>query len=636
VDRPVRKRVALPVLASDALSSIAYAPDEILLTLALAGVPATALSPVVGLAVVVVMVVVTLSYRQTVHAYPSGGGDYEVVTRNLGAGAGLVVAAAILLDYLLTVAVSVSSATTYVTSVVGPLQGYRTPLAVGLIAVLAAVALAGRASSGRLLAVVGRLFMVAIGALAVVGAVRELALGGLPAAPSAGLEVVPVPAHDEALATIGGAFLVLRAFSSGAVALTGVETITTAVPTFRRPRAANAALTLVMLGAIASILLMAVLWLARVTDVRVVADPAQQLRESGAPVGEDYHQDPVLHQVAQAVLGGEVLPAVVAALTAAILLIAAMTVFHRFPRLAGQLAKDELLPRHLWMRGNRVSVANGIIALAVGSAVIVWVAQADVVRLIALYLVGVFISFTLSQAGMVRHWTTVLHVEQDRKARRAARRSRRINALGLVLTSLVLVIALTTKLTRGAWVSLLVLAVGVALMALTRMHYADVRRRLAVPDDARLAALPARVHALVHVARLDQPTVRAIAYARATRPSTLECVAVELDTAESARLRAQWRAAAVPVPLTLLDAPEGDMLQPLLEHVAAVRRSSPREVVVVYLPEYVVRHPWQRILHNASARRLQARLRQVPGVVVSSVPFQLATADVAHAKDHDA
>jgi amino acid transporter len=526
VDRPVRKRVALPVLASDALSSIAYAPDEILLTLALAGVPATALSPVVGLAVVVVMVVVTLSYRQTVHAYPSGGGDYEVVTRNLGAGAGLVVAAAILLDYLLTVAVSVSSATTYVTSVVGPLQGYRTPLAVGLIAVLAAVALAGRASSGRLLAVVGQLFMVAIGALAVVGAVRELALGGLPAAPSAGLEVVPVPAHDEALATIGGAFLVLRAFSSGAVALTGVETITTAVPTFRRPRAANAALTLVMLGAIASILLMAVLWLARVTDVRVVADPAQQLRESGAPVGEDYHQDPVLHQVAQAVLGGEVLPAVVAALTAAILLIAAMTVFHRFPRLAGQLAKDELLPRHLWMRGNRVSVANGIIALAVGSAVIVWVAQADVVRLIALYLVGVFISFTLSQAGMVRHWTTVLHVEQDRKARRAARRSRRINALGLVLTSLVLVIALTTKLTRGAWVSLLVLAVGVALMALTRMHYADVRRRLAVPDDARLAALPARhpsLDARVRGGRAGhrrvRPAARPVARRRRARPA---------------------------------------------------------------------------------------------------------------------
>ena len=519
---------------------------------------------------------------------------------------------------------------------VAPLEGHRVPLAVGVIAVLAAVALAGRASSGRLLAVVGQLFMVAIGTMAVVGAVRELALGGLPDAPSAALDVVPVAAHDEALATLGGAFLLLRAFSSGAVALTGVETITTAVPTFRPPRAANAALTLVMLGAIASVLLMSVLWLARLAEVRVVADPGRQLRLDGAPVGEDYHQDPVLHQVAQAVLGGEVLPAVISVLTAAILLIAAMTVFHRFPRLAGQLAKDELLPRHLWMRGNRVSVANGIIVLAIGASAIVWVAEADVVQLIALYLVGVFISFTLSQAGMVRHWTRVLHVEQDRRARRSARRSRRVNALGLLLTSLVLVTALTTKLTRGAWITLIVLAVGVGLMALTRLHYADVRRRLAVPEDAQIAALPARVHALVHVARLDQPTVRALAYARATRPSTLECVTVERDPHESARLRARWRSAGVPVPLTVLHAPEGDMLRPLLEHVAAVRRSSPREIVVVYLPEYVVRHPWQRILHNASARRLQARLRQVPGVVVSSVPFQLATAHVTDAKEpHD-
>ncbi|MGC5616260.1 APC family permease [Georgenia sp. Z1491] len=638
VGRPVRterlggtllpKRLALPVFASDALSSVAYAPDEILLTLALAGVAATALSPAVGLAVVVVMVVVVLSYRQTVRAYPSGGGGYEVVTTNLGRRAGRGVGSALLVDYLLTVAVSVSSGVQYLASAVPPLQPYRVPIAALLVAALALLNLRGTRESGRVIGVPFYLFMASVGVLALVGAGRELLGGGLPDAATASLTVVPDPAHDQALTTLGGAFLVLRAFTSGCAALTGVEAVANGVPTFRRPRSGNAATTLLLLGGISAAMLMSVIWLATAIDVRVVERPAEQLLRDGVPVGAGYHQDPAIVQIADSVLWGWApVVALVAVVAGAILLLAANTAFTGFPVLASVLARDGLLPRRLHTRGDRLTYSNGILALAAGAAVLVVVLQADVTRLIQLYIVGVFVSFTLTQTGMVRHWRGVLRREHDPALRSAARRSRAINLVGAVLTAVVLVVVLVTKLTRGAWITVLLVAVVFLLMGAVRRHYDDVARRTAVPADAEARSLPARVHAIVLVSTLNQPTARALAYARATRPSSLEAVTVLLDEDSTDELRRRWDEVRVPVPLTVLDAPFRDVTEPVLEHVRAVRRASPREIVVVYIPEYVAARVWYRLLHNGSARRLLDRLRLVPGVVVATVPFQLARAD---------
>lgn len=645
VGRPVRterlggtllpKRLALPLFASDALSSVAYAPDEILLTLALAGVGATALSPAVGLAVVLVMLVVVASYRQTVRAYPSGGGGYEVVTTNLGPRAGRLAGSALLVDYVLTVAVSVSSAAQYVASAVPWLQPYRVPLAVVVIAVLAVVNLRGVRESGRAFALPFYLFMGAVGTLAVVGAARELFGGGLPDAATAALTVVPDPAHDQALMTIGGAFLVLRAFTSGCAALTGVEAVANGVPEFRRPKADNAATTLLLLGGISSAMLTAVIWLAGAIDVRVVERPAEQLLRGGVPVGPDYHQDPAIVQIADSVFAGWSPAVVLVAVAAgAILLLAANTAFNGFPVLASVLAKDGLLPRRLHTRGDRLTYSNGILALAGGAAVLVVVLQADVTRLIQLYIVGVFVSFTLSQTGMLRHWRRVLRSEHSAAVRTHARRGRVINLSGAVLTGTVLVVVLATKLTRGAWITVVLVALVFLLMGAVRAHYDGVARRVGVPGDDAVRALPARVHAIVLVSTLNQPTARALAYARATRPSTLEAVTVQLDAAETLALRERWDEARVPVPLTVLDAPFRDVTEPVLAHVRSVRLASPREIVVVYLPEYVVQGTWQRLLHNGSARRLLARLRLVDGVVVSTVPFRLGTGAVTTKEDH--
>ncbi|MPV38562.1 APC family permease [Georgenia subflava] len=637
VGRPVRsdrvgqtlltKRIALPVFASDALSSVAYAPDEILLTLSLAGLAAVTVSPWVGLAVVVVMLTVVTSYRQTVHAYPSGGGDYEVTTTNLGPRAGLTVASALLVDYVLTVAVSISSGVQYLAAAVPATAGYQTVIAVGVVVVLALVNLRGVRESGRVLAIPGYLFMGAIGVMALVGLLQHAA-GTLEPAASAAFDVVPEAALDSGLVGLAGAFLVLRAFSSGAAALTGVETVSNGVPAFERPRSKNAATTLLLLGLISAVMLMSVLALARSTGVRYVQDPTTQLLLDGAPVGEDYQQDPVIGQIAATVFdGAPVMFFVVTVVTGLILLLAANTAFNGFPVLGSILGRDGFLPRQLHTRGDRLAYSNGILALAVAAVALVVIFDAEVTRLIQLYIVGVFISFTVSQLGMVRHWTRHLRVETDPRTRSRMRRSRVVNTFGLAMTGVVLVIVLVTKFTHGAWVTLLLMAVLYAVMNAIRRHYDQVARDLAVPDLTAARALPARVHGIVLVSKLHQPTMRALAYARATRPSTLEAVTVEVDPAESRALRRAWDEAEIPVALTVLDSPFREITRPVVEHVRSVRRASPRDLVVVFVPEYVVGHWWEQLLHNQSALRLKGRLLFTPGVVMASVPFQLHEVD---------
>ncbi|SDQ50012.1 APC family permease [Quadrisphaera sp. DSM 44207] len=619
------KRIAVPVFASDALSSVAYAPDEILLTLAIAGATAYVLSPWVAVAVVVVLVVVVSSYRQNVHAYPSGGGDYEVVTTNLGRTGGVAVGSALLVDYVLTVAVSISSASQYATSALPALRDHEVLVAVLLIAVLTSINLRGVRESGTAFAVPTYLFIAAVLGMAGFGLLR-LALGDLPPAPSAQLELVPEHGWEAGLTGLAGGFLVLRAFSSGCAALTGVEAISNGVPAFRKPKSRNAATTLALLALMSSTMLLGIIALSIATGVQFAERPAEQLLRDGVPVGDDYVQDPVIGQIARSVFDGFP-PAfyLVAAATGVILVLAANTAFNGFPVLGSILARDGLLPRQLHTRGDRLAFSNGIVALAAAAVVLVVAFDAEVTRLIQLYIVGVFISFTMSQTGMVRHWTRHLATEADPAARARMRRSRVINAVGLVMTGTVLVIVLLTKFSRGAWITLVAMAVLFVLMQGIRRHYDGVARELALEDGPSGRVLPSQVHAVVLISKLHKPALRALAYARASRPSVLEALTVEVDPEETARLRAQWDERGLPVPLKTLASPYREVTRPVVDYVRGLRTESPRDLVVVYIPEYVVGHWWEQLLHNQSALRLKGRLHFTPGVVVASVPWQLTS-----------
>jgi amino acid transporter len=620
------KRIALPVFASDALSSVAYAPDEILLTLAVAGFAATAMSLWVGLAVALIMGTVVVSYRQNVHAYPSGGGNFEVATVNLGPKAGVTVASALLVDYVLTVAVSISSGAQYAASAIPSLRGHETVLAVTLVVLLTLANLRGVRESGSAFAIPVYLYMLAVGVTAIVGFARY-ALGNLPMAASAALQVVPSSTFPQGLAGAAGAFLVLRAFASGSSALTGVEAISNGVPSFRKPKSRNAATTLALLGIISASFVLAILALARITGLRYVEDPATQLQQNGAPVGDAYVQHPVFSQLAETVFRGfPAAPVAISIVTGIILVLAANTAFNGFPVLGSVLAKDGYLPRQLHTRGDRLAYSNGIITLAAAAIALIVAFDAQVTRLIQLYIVGVFVSFTLSQLGMVRHWTRLLRTEADPPARARMRRSRVINVIGFVLTATVLLIVLVTKFLHGAWIAILAMALVFVVMRAIRGHYDAVRTELALGVDAESArALPSRVHAIVLVSHVHRPTMRAIAYARAARPQVLEAITVGVDAGDVALLQAEWESLDLPVPLRVLDSPFREITRPVITYVRSIRRESPRDLVIVYIPEYVVGHWWQQFLHNQSALRLKGRLLFTPGVVVASVPWQLAS-----------
>lgn len=608
------KRIALPVFASDALSSVAYAPEQLFLILSIAGISAYAFAPWIGLAVAVVMLVVVTSYRQNVRAYPSGGGDYEVATVNLGRSAGLVVASALLVDYVLTVAVSISSAASNIGSALPFVATHKVAFAVAAIAVLMAMNLRGVRESGIAFAIPTYAFMIGIMAMLVCGFVRLLS-GEQLRAESAGFGLHEESAHFTGIVL---AFLVLRAFSSGCAALTGVEAISNGVPAFRKPKSRNAATTLLLLGLIAVSMLMGLIGLARLTEVKMADDPARQL--IGAPPG--YQQKTLVAQVAHVVFDSFP-PAFyfITAVTALILVLAANTAFNGFPVLGSILALDRYLPRQLHTRGDRLAFSNGIVFLATAATILVLAFGAEVNRLIQLYIVGVFVSFTLSQTGMVRHWNRLLATESEHSERMRMRRSQVVNAVGLVMTASVLVVVLVTKFTEGAWIAIAAMVTIFGLMQAIRRHYDRVAAEL-LPRETD-AVLPSRNHAIVLVSTLHLPTLRALAYARATRPDVLEAVTVNVDEASTRDLVAQWEARGIPVPLKVIDSPYREITRPVLDYVKRARSGNPRNVVTVFIPEYVVGHWWEQFLHNQSALRLKGRLLFEPGVMVTSVPWQL-------------
>ncbi|HET8601429.1 MAG TPA: APC family permease [Segeticoccus sp.] len=631
------KRVALPVFASDALSSVAYAPDEIFITLSVAGLSAYAFSWKVALAVAVVMLTVVASYRQNVHAYPSGGGDYEVATTNIGSPAGLTVASALMVDYVLTVAVSISSGVQNAASAIDFINGKEVEVAVVLVILLAAMNLRGVRESGTAFAIPTYCFMASIIGMTVWGLTRW-GFGDLPQVASAKFDVPSNPGFSHGLATAAGAFLILRTFSSGCAALTGVEAISNGVPAFRKPKSRNAATTLLMMGTIAVTMLIGIIVLANKTGLRYVDPDSDMSRlvlngvhgHQTAPGvamfgGFEYDQETVVGQLSHAVFSNFP-PAFyfTIAATGVILVLAANTAFNGFPVLASILARDGFLPRQLRTRGDRLAYSNGIMILAAGAIVLIVAFDAQVTRLIQLYIVGVFVSFTTSQIGMILHWNRHLRREEDRRVRGRMMRSRAINGLGAAMSGTVLIVVLVTKFTKGAWIAIAAMAVLFILMRAIKKHYELVREELAVHEgDSDVATLPSRVHALVLVSRIHKPVLRALAYARATRPSILEAITVDVEPEETRALQQEWDAKDIPVPLKALDSPYREITRPVIDYVKSIRRDSPREVVVVYIPEYVVGHWYEQILHNQSALRLKARLLFTPGVMVASVPWQL-------------
>ena len=616
----LRKRIALPVFASDALSSVAYAPQEIFLVLSIAGMSALAFTPWVGLAVAAVLVVVVACYRLNVRAYPSGGGDYEVATVNLGPRAGLAVGAALLFDYVLTVAVSISAAAATIGSAIPFVQSREVAFAVLAIAVLAALNLRGIRETGAMFAIPVYAFLASMTTLIVWGLFQVEILGRDLRAESADFDLAPVDGAE--LTGLALAFVLAKSFASGCAALTGIEAIHNGVPAFRKPRARNAAVTLTVLGVFAVSFLLGLIVLAGRLGVQIAEQPAMQL--IGAPEG--YQQETMIAQVAQPVFAGVPLAFyVLIGITALILVLAANTAFNGFPGLASVLARDKYLPRQLATRGDRLAFSNGIVLLAIAAVALVVAFDAQVTVLIQLYIVGVFVAFTLGQLGMVRHWTRHLGHERVPSERRRMRRSRAINAVGFALTAGVLAIVMATKFLAGAYIAVLAMLGAFGVMRLIHRHYDAVAREL--DDSSWDVVLPGRTHCVVLVSKLHLPTLRALAYARAARPDTLEALTVNIDTAETRALVREWERRGISVPLKVVESPYREINRPVVDYVKRMRDHAPRDVVTVYIPEYVVGHWWEQLLHNQSALRLKTRLLYERGVMVTSVPWQLSSSD---------
>ncbi len=610
-DTLLPKRLALPVFCSDPLSSVAYATEQIVLVLGLGGLSLLYLTPWLAAAVVALLAIVVASYRQTCYAYPNGGGAYTVSRDNLGEDASLVAASALLIDYVLTVAVSVVAGVAAITSAVPALVPHAVALSLGFVAVLTLANLRGVKESGRAFAVPTYGFVAVIYAMLIVG-FAKLAFGDGLTAESAHLGVRQV-ADTGGLLTV---FLVLRAFASGCTALTGVEAVSNGVPAFEPPKSRNAAATLTIMGVLATTMFAGITALAIASHVHMAESPSQLV---GAASG--YVQKTALSQIGLATFGHSVPFFLLQAFTAGILILAANTAFNGFPVLSSLLGRHEYLPHQLAHRGDRLVFSNGVVLLAGLAGLLIVAFNASVTRLIQLYILGVFLSFTLSQMGMVRHWARLMAHEAGER-RRALRRKQALNATGALVTGLVFVIVLLTKFAQGAWI--VVLAAPILFMTMKSIsgHYRSVAHDLAPPPSG--TALPGHVHAVVLVSNLLAPTLRALAFAEATAPDRVRAVTVSANVDEDS-LQQEWIARGIPMPLVVIESPFRETVRPVRRYVRQLRRENPGDVISIIIPEYVVAHWWQYLLHNQTALRLKGVLRFEPSVTVTSVPWVLGT-----------
>ena len=606
------KHLALPIFASDPLSSVAYAPQELLLILTLGGLAFLSFAPWIAAAVVLLLIVVVASYRQLIRAYPSGGGDYEVAHKNLGEKAGLVVASALLVDYILTVTVSVASGVDNIISAFPALHDARVEFAVFFVVVLAAVNLRGVSESSKAFALPTYLFIGSVLVMVATGLIRML-LGNPPVAESAGYTVV-----GEDLSQVAFVLLLLRAFASGCSALTGVEAIANGVPAFRKPKILNAQRTLVLMGGIAIVLFIGVVTLALASRVHYAENPCHLI---GFVDCETAPQRSVIAQIAAAVFGGDSsLPFfIIQGTTAAVLLLAANTAFNGFPLLGSVLARDNYAPKSLSTRGDRLVYSNGVLVLSLTAIVLLIAYQANLSQLIQLYIIGVFVSFTLGQTGMVVHWTRMLREGCTERAR--VIRSRAINAVGALMTAVVLVVVTVTKFTHGAWLVFAIMPILFALMIAVNRYYRGVERDITVDTTTTFGATGD--HAIVLVGKMQKPTLKALDYAIAARHDSIEAVHVNIDDEASVLLDRQWDEMNIGVPLRIVPSPYRDISAPLVAYLKQRRIDHGSEVVTIYTPQYIVGRWWEHFLHNHKARRIRHKLALVHGVTIALVPWLL-------------
>ena len=617
------KHLALPIFASDPLSSVAYAPQELLMILLIGGLAFLSFAPWVAAAVVILLIVVVLSYRKLIKAYPSGGGDYEVASKNLGEKAGLVVASALLVDYVLTVAVSVASGVDNIISAIPELNPYRVEIAVFFIILLAAVNLRGVRESSKAFAIPTYLFIGSIAVMVVTALIRTWA-GDAPVAESSGVTV-----QGDDLTSAAFILLLLRAFASGCAALTGVEAISNGVPAFRRPKIQNAQKTLMAMGATAIVLFSGLVAVALIGGVHYVDCTHDAFRTMAECAADGSPQRSLIAQMSSATFGNNSLPFfLIQAVTAAVLLLAANTAFNGFPLLGSVLATDHYAPKSLSSRGDRLIFSNGVIALAVIAAIITVVYQADVTGLIQLYIIGVFISFTLGQIGMVRHWLRMLRGGCDDRG--TVWRGLVINALGAFLTASVLIVVTVTKFTHGAWLVYLIMPILFMLMLGVNRYYRDVDKEIEADPTTRFGAKGD--HAIVLVGRMQKPVLKALDYAISARHDSIEAVHVSIDDAATEKLIKDWVDQNIKVPLNVLESPYRDISAPLAKYIKHRREEHGSEVVTVYTPQYIVGHWWENLLHNHKARRIRHKLALVHGVVIALVPWLLDSSTLIYGR----
>jgi amino acid transporter len=580
----------LAVLSSDPLSSVAYATEEILRVLALGGVAALGLVTPIGGVIVTMLAIVVFSYRQTIHAYPSGGGAYIVAKDNLGRLPSLIAAASLLIDYVLTVAVSIAAGVAAITSAMPSWHLNRVEVSLAFVAMLMVGNLRGIRESGRLFAAPTYFFIVSILSMIAVGAWRALT-GDVSLAP---LPSAPVPLGTGGVAALG-LFTILTAFSNGCTALTGVEAVSNGVPAFRPPESRNAASTLVVMAVLSITMFVGITLLAHAYGV-IPSDT-----------------ETVVSQLARNTFGGgSPFYYAVQIATMLILVLAANTAYADFPRLASIVARDRFLPRQFMNQGDRLAFSNGIIILSVLAGVLLAIFGGDTHSLIPLYMIGVFVSFTLSQAGMVIHWRTL--------GGEGWRTSAAINGFGAVVTGIVLLIVATTKAVEGAWIVIVMIPVLVLIFEVTRRHYDHVAAELSLRGWR-----PERVQrhtVLVPVGGLQKAVVQALRYAR-TLSDDVRAVYVDIDPAATQGVRQEWDEWSQGVELVVLESPYRSLMEPLLEYIEHVQSPRPDGYVTVILPEFVPRRIWHHLLHNQHALLIKGALLFKPNVIVTSVPFHL-------------
>jgi amino acid transporter len=587
------KRIALAVFSSDALSSVAYASEAILVVLVTAGTVALPLVIEISIGIALLLLIVGFSYRQTIYAYPSGGGAYIVAHENLGEVPGLIAAASLLIDYVLTVAVSVSAGVFAITSLASTwgypgLADYRVEIALGCIALITLINLRGVKESGLIFSVPTYIFVFSMIALVGVGLARIVFTGAAPAP-------VPASALPGSTATLG-LFLLLQAFSAGCTALTGVEAISNGVPAFQRPESKNAATTLLwMVGILGAMFL----------GLSVLA------HYYGAVPQEDVS---VVSQIARQIVGTGPAFFVIQVSTALILVLAANTSYADFPRLSSLLSRDRFLPRQFSSRGDRLVFSNGIMALGVFAALLVILFDAREQAMLPLYAIGVFISFTLSQYGMVRHWL---------RTREAGWRSSVvINAIGALLTAVVFVVIIFTRFMHGAWAVLVLIPMLVLLFRAIHRHYVTVAQQLSLEQSARVTPLR-RNTALVLVSGVHRGVVPALEFAKSLAQDNTTALYVNLDEEQTDKVRAKWAHWGCGVPLVVLESPYRSLIRPILRYIDQVDEQYDDDMLSVILPEFIPSKWWQHLLHNQTALAIKAALLFRKGVVVISVPYHL-------------